>query len=627
MHVSQVADVKLLLVATPWQLFNRPSIQLGALKAFMQKEVPGLEVQALHPYLSYAARLGFPDYHIISQSSWASEAVGASMLCDEEGTIERCREVFCDALKRRGAGARLSNAGLSDLFHKARHLFSEHLQEFTECLRGDGLKLAGFTACLNQFAASLYAARLFKRRFPNVPVVLGGTSCSGTIAPSLLASFPQIDYVISGEGELPLLALYKHLTEGKAGETSDDALPRAVFSRDRIDGTDPAGGESLEARQGFMLQVSSMDELPVPDFDDYFRELGELPASERFHPVLPVEASRGCWWGRCRFCNLNLQWRGYRAASVSKVAKDIDRLASRYRCIDFAFMDNVLPRRQAAALFEKLAQHNRDYRIFAELRAVHSRAEYEVMAAGGLKTLQVGIEALSDSLLKRLGKGSSVIANIAAMRHAFEAGIELDANLIVHFPGSTEEEAGESLKILEFVWPYRPLRTVSFWLGHGSPAEQESRSLGIGRIAPHLLWKKLFYCGTISPSSLILTYSGDRKVQKRRWRAVETRVLEMRKRRKALGLDRQLLSYRDGREFLTINQIFADETSRKHRLNGLSREIYLFCLDVKTVQEVMEMAEGRISIEQLGRFVQNMVSQRLMFSDGKKVLSLAVRER
>ena len=604
--------MNLLLVAPPWQLFNRPSIQLGALKAFMKARVPGLEVRACHPYLSYASLLGFTDYHTISQSSWASEAVGAALLNPENH--DSCRDIFCRALADRGAGR--CSASLPELFDRACALLDEHLTEFVAGLNMENVRLAGLSACLNQFSAALFIARILKKNKPELPIAIGGTSCSGTIAPSILQSHVSVDYVVSGEGELPLLSLWNHLN----ADVKKQGLPAAVFSRGRI--PDPCDISSVAGHEA-MCQVKSLEELPVPDFHDYFRELSRLPPADRFYPVLPVEASRGCWWGRCNFCNLNLQWRGYRAKSADRIVREIDALCRGYRCIDFAFMDNVLPRREAADIFKGLAQHNRDYRFFAELRAVHSREEYRVMASGGLSTLQVGIEALSDGLLKRLGKGSSVISNIAAMRHAFESGIELDGNLIVHFPGSTEEEAEETLKILDFVWPFRPLRTVSFWLGHGSPAEERREEFGISRIGPHPWWKQMFG----DTRSLILTYAGDRTVQKRRWRQVESRVSEMRLKREEQGLEKVLLGYRDAAEFISIRQILPDGTRRMHRLNGLSRDIYLYCMDVRTVQEVMEMANERISLEQLARFIQGMVNQRLMFSDGTRILSLAVRDR
>jgi ribosomal peptide maturation radical SAM protein 1 len=309
-----------------------------------------------------------------------------------------------------------------------------------------------------------------------VPICIGGASCSGRLGPSLLEVFPQIDYTINGEGERPLLGLLRYL-QGKI-----DTLPGAVCGR-----TERAFRDDIEKDQ-----VPNLDFLPVPDFDDYFEQLDQILKGRSVSPVLPVEFSRGCWWRRCNFCNLNLQWSGYRAKSLKKVVSEIDYLSRHYGVLDFAFMDNALPRRYAASLFHYLAGHNRDYSVFAELRAVHSRDELVTMARGGLKDIQVGIESLSTSLLKRINKGVRAIDNVAIMRHAEEVGIRLDGNLIMHFPGSTQEEVEQTIEALDFVWPFRPLNTVSFWLGLGSPVEQRPSDFGISGIRPHPFFACLF---------------------------------------------------------------------------------------------------------------------------------------
>ncbi|MGB8335734.1 MAG: hypothetical protein WCE56_14660, partial [Desulfobacterales bacterium] len=68
LHRKQVV-----LVSTPWPLFNRPSIQLGALKAYLTAKHPGLEVQAHHFYLQLAAAIGYGVYQNISERTWLAE--------------------------------------------------------------------------------------------------------------------------------------------------------------------------------------------------------------------------------------------------------------------------------------------------------------------------------------------------------------------------------------------------------------------------------------------------------------------------------------------------------------------------------------------------------------------------
>jgi hypothetical protein len=90
------------LIAAPWPLFNRPSIQLAVLKAFLRQQEPGIEVHSLHPYLQLAHDLGFECYHEISQSSWTAESIGAGILFP--GLRDRCDRLFSRVIKKRSHG-------------------------------------------------------------------------------------------------------------------------------------------------------------------------------------------------------------------------------------------------------------------------------------------------------------------------------------------------------------------------------------------------------------------------------------------------------------------------------------------------------------------------------------------
>ena len=56
-----------------------------------------------------------------------------------------------------------------------------------------------------------------------------------------------------------------------------------------------------------------------------------------------------------------------------------------------------------------LAAHGKDYVLFYELRANLSPYELLCMEEGGLRYVQFGIESLSSSYLKRIGKGTTTI--------------------------------------------------------------------------------------------------------------------------------------------------------------------------------------------------------------------------
>ena len=78
---------RIALLSTPWPLFNRPSVQLGALKAFVKRELPGTRVDVFHIYLKLAAALGYDLYRQISERTWLSESPYAALLYPEQREI------------------------------------------------------------------------------------------------------------------------------------------------------------------------------------------------------------------------------------------------------------------------------------------------------------------------------------------------------------------------------------------------------------------------------------------------------------------------------------------------------------------------------------------------------------
>ncbi len=582
--------MKIALVSPPWPLFNRPSIQIGALKAFLNNNDKSLYVKNFHPYLKISKALGYKDYHIISQSSWASEAVFSKALFSE---INGQEAVFKKAL-----GKRFKKKGLLGDFHEIARACQKVLDEYLEEKALWSFDLVGISICLNQLTAGLYIARKIKEQSPETKVLLGGSSVSGPMGKEILKAFYFVDFVISGEGEIPLYEICQKLKKKKT-------IEKSFFQEN--------------------CQVDSLDSLPPPDYDDFFNELNEL-GTGGINPVLPLEASRGCWWGRCAFCNLNLQWKGYRSKSPKRISKEVDFLSKRYGQIDFAFMDNCLPRKEASTIFEEFWGHRRDYRFFAEIRAVHGRKELSVMKKAGLKDLQVGIEALSTSLLKRLRKGATAIKNIAIIKNSMEFGLNLGANIITCFPGSSKKEIEETLFTLDYIWPFCDLKPVDFWLGTGSPVSESPRDFGIGVLRPHRYYEGLFPRDIINKEmALILEYRGDRLFQKRQWKRVEERLLEISRKKKKIAHLSPFLTYRDGGDFLLIRQVTLEGKVLTHRLKGLSREIYLFFMEPRSLDELFKKIR-EVPKETIKGFLEELFRKRLVFIEGDRVLSLAFRE-
>ncbi|MEN8140535.1 MAG: RiPP maturation radical SAM C-methyltransferase [Thermodesulfobacteriota bacterium] len=585
-------------VAMPWPAFNRPSIQLGALKAFLATKDVG--VRNFHPYLEVATLLGEELYQWLATEVWVCEALYSAILFPEQ-------RQSAIALVEEGARA----AGKADLLDAAEviTILSDHLERFVSQIEWQGFQLVGFSICLNQLLASLAAIVQLRRHHPSLPVVVGGSSCIPSAAAALCDIF-AIDYVVWGEGELPLLNLCRHLS-GK-----EEPLSASIYSRSQ-------GGWGTGDEVG---QLPKLSALPVPDYDDYFQEMGRhFPAG--FPPVLPLEFSRGCWWGKCSFCNLNVQWHGYRYKKAEQMYGELTTLRRRYRCLDFTFTDNALPVRDSLTLLDRCAAEPPDYRFFAEIRASQSGPELARLRRGGLARVQVGIEGFSTSLLKRFNKGMRVIDNLAIMRDAVACGVELAGNLIVNFPGSSAAEVAESLENIDFAFPFQPLTSASFFLGAGSPVDCQPADYGILAKTAHPANKRLFPPAVLARfPQIIKGYRGDRGQQEKQWRPVVAKVKSWQRYHAKRERDiyrYPLLTCREGGDFLDIRQELPDGRVLRHRLAATSRLIYLECMTIISLARLQQRF-AKISAEALARFLAEMVAKRLLFAEDDYFLALAV---
>lgn len=589
--------MRVLLVSMPWAPLHRPSIQLGALKSYLDGRLDNLDVTTRHPYLDVAKTIGLERYRQIAVRSWAGEALYGGLLFPEQ--FPSARHLFASELPRLGLNA--WNELLPILSAQLESLLDRELT--TDCA------LVGLSVSFSQLAASLLAARRIKERRPDLPIVLGGSALTPSMARNLPEAFPAVDCCISGEGEQPLLDLIKALTEGKTPRSANRQEPGLR-----------TGGASCPSPAD---QITDLDSLPIPDFSDYFHELARSGLA--FIPELPVEFSRGCWWNRCSFCNLNLQWQGYRHKSHERMQAEVRALAVRHRCLDFSFTDNALPPTEARAFFREQAKEPTDLRFFAEIRALQKSEEYGLLRSGGLTEVQIGVEALSDSLLARMRKGVRAIDNIAAMRHAQEHGLRLSGNLILEFPGSTAGEVEETLAALEAVLPYPPLTAAGFFLGAQSPVYCQPAEFGISNIGHHPKNRRIFPAALLRRMEMLtMAFRGDRGRQRQLWTPVRRAIRVWQDFHRGRDSSRPALSFRDGGDFLIIRQERPDQPVLHHRLQGLSREIYLHC-HTPVARKQLPQTFKRVKEEQLARFLADLQDKHLLFQDRDHCLALAVR--
>jgi radical SAM superfamily enzyme YgiQ (UPF0313 family) len=172
-------------------------------------------------------------------------------------------------------------------------------------------KLVGFTCSFDQTMASLALASRIRDVAPEIPIVFGGYALEGQPGQTVARAFRCVDLIVAGDGEEIIVDLAR-----------DIIAARGIKGRD--------GSKIIKA------SPVRLEKSPVPDFDDWFDAVERLSAESKIQintKTLPVEGSRGCWWGQrqhCVFCGIDEETLKYRHKEAGTVFAMLVGLRERY---------------------------------------------------------------------------------------------------------------------------------------------------------------------------------------------------------------------------------------------------------------------------------------------------------
>ena len=350
----------------------------------------------------------------------------------------------------------------------------EYLDRCVERLGLDTLGLVGFSWSFCQLLPSLLLARHLKRLRPEVRIAFGGAALAGTAAEVLLTSYGFIDYVFAGEAEV--------------------SFPQAV--RQLLDGREPEGCPGLHrlGADGEVLAwppepLEDLDQLPVPDYDDYDREVGRRRLPPEMPPFLLLEMARGCWWAarrRCVFCGFRGEEQPrFRRKSAQRLLDEHEVLARRHPRRRLAFSDaNLLPEHYAT-VYPELARRQPDTWLYGELRPELTREQAQLLKAARFHFVQPGIESFSTPHLRLMRKGTTALTNVGCLKVLHEAGLEAKWHLLYGFPREQRSWLDDTLEVARCLTHLEPPLSVRHvLLLNNSRAFQDAEALGYLDVEP-----------------------------------------------------------------------------------------------------------------------------------------------
>ncbi len=617
------------LVTMPYAGVERPSLALGLLKAGLTAR--GIAAKCLYANISFAEEIGLYHYGFIS-----NDLVG----------------IFLSDWTFAGAAFPEFNPDHTDYFQtidytdpehvrqlwSVRHQAAPFIQRVAEQVLALNPRIVSCSSTFFQHCASIALLRRIRELDPKVITVMGGAHCEGPMGWATHQAFDWVDYVCSGEGDDNFPELCERLLQH--GHLTAAELPYGVVG--------PSERQtSLATRTIPRASIASLDQLPIPDFEEYFETLEQSLLRRYVDPGLPLETSRGCWWGQkhhCTFCGLNGEGMGYRSKRPERVLYEMGQLTERYGLRKLFVVDNILDWTFLETVLPVLVHQTPPYSIFYELKANLKYHHVQLLHDAGVRWIQPGIESLEDRVLQLMRKGTSALVNVQLLKWSCQFGIWVFWNFLIGIPGESAPWYRDLMGWLPLIAHLHP--PISFIQIRGdrfSPYHEQAEDYGLA-LQPNRAYKYIYPLSDELLNDFAYYFedwgpqSGRQLTHVVGWKPPihltedhETLqdYIKVWQRQFWSNQRPQLTIVEDSGEDLHITDTRSCRVQESWILEGIDTAVYRVCNQALTCREIQRALvthyEIQCSLDEIESRIQVLSAARLVLRLNAKVLSLAVQ--
>ncbi|PCJ17446.1 MAG: hypothetical protein COB02_13570 [Candidatus Cloacimonadota bacterium] len=237
----------------------------------------------------------------------------------------------------------------------------------------------------------------------------------------------SFDYYFVGEGEKGLVEWVQWLDSNKTLKT-----PNGVYN---------TVGELCIDRK---FEQCDIHLSPIPDFSS-------LLLNQYQENALPIITTRSCLF-KCRFCSDFKSMGVFRKLSskhIENILIHYYKLGYRQLWFNDLLINGVI--KELCVAFSNLKSKGQKFSWIA-LATPNKQLKLNdlvLLKSYGLKTLNLGLESGSNDVMKMMKKGFNQKFCSDALKRIFQAGINTQLNIIIGFPGETEDHFQETLNFLD----------------------------------------------------------------------------------------------------------------------------------------------------------------------------------
>lgn len=318
-----------------------------------------------------------------------------------------------------------------------------------------------------QILPGMTLAYLIKESGLDCHVTVGGPHISmlRDELPRVPALFSLIDSAVVFDGEVPLLRLAEALdSDGDLAQ-----VPNLIY-RD---------GDHIRVTE--RKTPEKIGDLPLPDFEG-------LPLGKYLAPdlVLPLLTARGCYFGKCAFCNVGYgEAESFSQLRAENLAEQMLALREKYGVKHIFFADEAVTPRNLRNLSPILENKGTPLHWGGCVRfeKVISGELLNDMARGGCRMILFGLESASQSIINQMVKGTELEHMSRILIESTAVGIWNHAFFFFGFPGETMDDAQATVN---FLFDHKPAihsaALGTFLMERYSPAHRFPAQYNVRRI-------------------------------------------------------------------------------------------------------------------------------------------------
>lgn len=312
------------------------------------------------------------------------------------------------------------------------------------------------------FPGNLYGAlicgRHVKTNYPDISVFMGGgypnTELRNLIEPRV---FDYVDYITLDDGELPLLRIFEKLTD-KTVE-----LQRTFVLED----------EAVKYYPQTEKEDFPHTETGAPDYSDLPLDsyLNIIEIANPMHRLWndgrwnKMTLAHGCYWKRCSFCDVTLDYiERYEEAPAKVLVDRMETLVEQTGQSGFHFVDEAAPPAVLKELAIEILNRGLVVSWWTNIRFERAFTEdlCKLLAASGCIAVSGGLEVASDRLLLKMKKGTNLTQVVQSTSAFSNAGILVHSYLMYGFPTETAQETVDSLEVVRQLFSHGLVQS-GFW--------------------------------------------------------------------------------------------------------------------------------------------------------------------